>query len=87
MFSYFYSNRPGQEEGNIPFVEGSGFGKYSSNPQEIAKDVSSWLKSPKKMESMKKASLAAARPTATLDIAKEVAEIALARKKMKNLRP
>ena len=39
------------------------------------------------MESMKKASLAAARPTATLDIAREVAEIALKRKKMNKLRP
>ena len=68
-------------------MEGSGFGKYSSDPREIAENVSSWLKSPQKMESMKKASLAAARPTATLDIAQELAEIALQRKKMKNLRP
>ena len=39
------------------------------------------------METMKKASLAAARPSATLDIAQELAEIALQGKKMKNLRP
>ena len=73
--------RPGQEEGNIPFVEESGFGKYSSDPKEIADTVSSWLKSPKKMESMKRSALAAARPSATLNIAQELAEIAFVKKR------
>jgi len=83
LFAYL----PGQEEGNIPFVENSGFGKYSSDPNEIANTVTSWLQSPSKIESLKKASLEAARPSATLDIAKEVAKIAFERKKFKNLRP
>ena len=68
--------RPGQEEGNVPFVEDSGFGKYSSDPSVIADTVSSWLASPDTMESMKEAALAAARPAATLDIAKDLAEMA-----------
>lgn len=72
---------PGQEEGNVPFVEESGFGKYSSDPKVIADTVSSWLSSPETMESMKEAALAAARPSATLDIAKDLAEIAFASKK------
>ncbi len=73
-------HRPGQEEGNVPFVEDSGFGKYSGDPKVIADTVSSWLSSPKKMESMKTAALAAARPSATLDIAKDLAEIAFSKK-------
>jgi hypothetical protein len=76
-------NRPGQEEGNVPFVEDAGFGKYSGDPQLIADTVSSWLASPKKMESMKSAALAAARPSATLDIARDLADIAFATKTSK----
>lgn len=78
--SHHNIQRPGQEEGNVPFVENSGFGKYSGNPTVIADTVSSWLSTPEKMESMKAAALAAARPSATLDIAKDLAEIAFAKK-------
>jgi len=73
-------SRPGQEEGNVPFVENSGFGKYSGDPDEIADTVSSWLASPEKMASMKAAALRAARPSATLDIASDIAEMAFAKK-------
>jgi hypothetical protein len=73
-------HRPGQEEGNVPFVEEAGFGKYSGDPQVIADTVSSWLASPETMESMKSAALAAARPSATLDIARDLADIAFATK-------
>lgn len=72
--------RPGQEEGNVPFVETAGFGKYSGDPSVIADTVSSWLASPEKMASMKAAALKASRPSATLDIAGDLAEIAFAQK-------
>jgi UDP-N-acetylglucosamine:LPS N-acetylglucosamine transferase len=49
----------------------------------IADTVSSWLASPEKMESMKSAALAAARPSATLDIARDLADIAFATKTSK----
>jgi 1,2-diacylglycerol 3-beta-galactosyltransferase len=78
---YYIMKSPGQEAGNVPYVEESGFGKYSGDPTVIADTVSSWLASPEKMESMKNAALAAARPQATLDIAKDLAEIAFATKK------
>lgn len=71
MFSFL----PGQEEGNIPFVENAGFGKYSGDPSEIAEIVSTWLENPETLESMQDAALAASRPQATLDIAKDLAEI------------
>lgn len=76
-------HRPGQEEGNVPFVENAGFGKYSGDPNVIANTVSSWLASPDKLEEMRKAALKAARPSATLDIAHDLAEMAFAYKQQK----
>jgi 1,2-diacylglycerol 3-beta-galactosyltransferase len=76
----FLSQSPGQEEGNVPFVEDSGFGKYSPNPKVIADTISKWLANPEMMASMKSAALAAARPSATLDIAKDLAQIIFASK-------
>jgi hypothetical protein len=73
--------RPGQEEGNIPFVEDAGFGTYSSNPAEIAATVSSWLSSPEKLDTMQKAALAAARPQATMDIARDILSLLDERRK------
>ncbi|KAL3944339.1 MAG: hypothetical protein SGBAC_001586 [Bacillariaceae sp.] len=72
LFAYL----PGQEEGNVPYVESNGFGKYSSDPILIAETVSSWLATPEKMESMQQAARNASRPSATLDIAKDLAQIA-----------
>jgi len=65
----------------VPYVEDSGFGKFSGDPTVIAETVSSWLASPEKMAEMKRAALMAARPTATLDIAKDLAEMVFATKK------
>ena len=73
-------NSPGQEEGNIPFVENAGFGKYSGNPSEIADTVGSWLADPERLKTMQDAALGAARPHATLDIAKDLAEMVFAEK-------
>jgi 1,2-diacylglycerol 3-beta-galactosyltransferase len=66
---------PGQEEGNIPFVENAGFGKYSGDPAVIADTVSIWLSSPGMLAEMKQNALKAARPRATLDIAKDLGAI------------
>lgn len=77
--------RPGQEAGNIPFVENSGFGKYSGDPTEIADTVSSWLANPGVLQSMHQAALKASRPHATLDIAKDLAEIAFKEKEKQKI--
>ena len=66
---------PGQEEGNVPFVEEAGFGTYSGDPKKIAETVSMWLSSPEMLREMKEAALVAARPTATVDIAKDLAKM------------
>lgn len=72
LTNYLYINRPGQEEGNVPFVEDSGFGKYSGNPSIIADTVNEWLKSPEILQEMQSNALKAARPQATLNIAREL---------------
>jgi glycosyltransferase involved in cell wall biosynthesis len=75
-----FGGSPGQEEGNIPYVEDAGFGAYSGDPAEIAGTVAAWLSSPERLRSMRRSALAAARPRATLDIAGDLAEIAFAAK-------
>lgn len=65
----------------MPFVENAGFGKYSGDPTVIANTVSSWLASPDRLEEMRKAAFKAARPSATLDIAHDLAEMAFAYKR------
>ena len=77
MFSYL----PGQEAGNIPFVEDAGFGTYSGDPSVIAETVRSWLQSPETLQTMQTAALEAARPEATVDIARDLAEIVFATRK------
>jgi UDP-N-acetylglucosamine:LPS N-acetylglucosamine transferase len=76
----FDTYRPGQEEGNIPFVENAGFGKYSADPIEIAKIVSSWLASPNKLQELQQSALKSSRPHATLDIAQDIAAMVLQEK-------
>lgn len=70
-----HHHSPGQEEGNIPFVEEGGFGKYSSDPQIVASTVQSWIANPTLLAQMQQNALTAARPQATLDIARDIAKI------------
>ena len=79
-FSIFIYFSPGQEAGNVPYVEENGFGTYSGDPTVIAETVSSWLETPDKLQQMQKAALEAARPAATLDIARDIAEYLFERK-------
>lgn len=66
---------PGQEEGNVPYVEDNNFGTYCGNPNEIASTVVSWLNEPEMLSKMQASALKAARPSATIDIAKDLADI------------
>lgn len=65
----------------MPYVENAGFGEYSGDPKVIADTVSSWLASPDKLTEMREAALKAARPSATLDIAHDLAEMVFAHKR------
>lgn len=63
---------PGQEKGNVDFVEEQGFGSYSSKPDVIAKTVTSWLKDPEELAKRSKLSAACSRPNATQQIAEVI---------------
>ena len=80
LYLFFLRGRPGQEAGNVPYVEENGFGTYSGDPTVIAETVSSWLETPEKLQQMQTAALEAARPAATLDIARDIAEYLFERK-------
>lgn len=67
--------RPGQEEGNIPYVVDAGFGMYSSDPIVIGRTVREWLTQPEVLRQMQQAAYTASRPNATLDIAKDIGEM------------
>lgn len=83
LFNIYLSlKRPGQEEGNVPYVEDSGFGTYSGDPKTIAETVSTWLSSPEQLQTMKDAALEASRPSATVDIAKALAEMLFKEKEL-----
>eukprot|EP00546_Thalassionema_frauenfeldii_P020009 CAMPEP_0178900996 /NCGR_PEP_ID=MMETSP0786-20121207/3773_1 /TAXON_ID=186022 /ORGANISM="Thalassionema frauenfeldii, Strain CCMP 1798" /LENGTH=399 /DNA_ID=CAMNT_0020572041 /DNA_START=191 /DNA_END=1390 /DNA_ORIENTATION=- len=75
-----FSFLPGQEEGNVPYVEESGFGTFSSDPNVIASKVGEWLASPNALQSLQRAAKEASRPSATLDIAKDLASMVFAAK-------
>ena len=65
----------------MPYVENAGFGRYSPDPAVIADTVCTWLASPDMLKSMQEAAVAASRPSATLDIAKDVASIVFEHKR------
>ena len=67
--------RPGQEEGNIPYVVDAGFGTYSSDPLVIGSTVREWLSNPDVLHQMQQAAITASRPSATLDIARDIGEM------------
>lgn len=77
---------PGQEEGNVPYVVDNGFGCYQGSPTGIADTVQKWLERRQAnegsiLEDMREKALEAARPDATLDIARDLATMVYARKR------
>ena len=57
------------------YAVSGGYGAYSKNPVEIGETVACWLKNPDLLQKMKAAALKAARPRATYDIAREIADM------------
>eukprot|EP01054_Gregarina_sp_Poly1_P009227 Gregarina_sp_Poly_1__9226@NODE_569_length_7491_cov_137_215517_g446_i0_p1_GENE_NODE_569_length_7491_cov_137_215517_g446_i0NODE_569_length_7491_cov_137_215517_g446_i0_p1_ORF_typecomplete_len657_score71_51MGDG_synth/PF06925_11/9_7e43Glyco_tran_28_C/PF04101_16/0_11Glyco_tran_28_C/PF04101_16/1_6e14Glyco_trans_1_4/PF13692_6/1_1e04Glyco_trans_1_4/PF13692_6/5_7e03Glyco_trans_1_4/PF13692_6/0_00032Glyco_trans_1_3/PF13528_6/1_9e02Glyco_trans_1_3/PF13528_6/0_0051Glycos_transf_1/PF00534_20/0_086_NODE_569_len len=69
------SYMPGQEEGNVSFVLEGNFGAYCVEPKMIGVIVREWLTNPRfegKLINMGKRSRAAANPTASIDIARDL---------------
>ena len=82
---------PGQEEGNLPYVEENGFGCYKGTPEGIADTVEEWFAVSSVttegtvLETMKECALNAARPDATLDIARDLADMVYKRREELNI--
>lgn len=69
---------PGQEAGNVPFVTQGGFGVYTGmRPKKIAEAVSLFFKNDQLLSEMSSRALKAAKPDATIAIARDIANIAL----------
>lgn len=71
------SYMPGQEEGNVSYVLEGNFGAYCVDPKMIGVIVREWLTNPRfegKLINMGKRSRAAANPTASIDIARDLGE-------------
>jgi 1,2-diacylglycerol 3-beta-galactosyltransferase len=66
---------PGQEEGNVDYVVDAGFGCYRGNPDGIANTVEEWLAKSEMLDKMKCNALIASRPDATMDIARDLADM------------
>jgi len=69
------SHLPGQEAGNVPFVVGKGFGRFSKKPKVIAQTVSSWLQDDEELARLSAAALSAGQPEATKLIAKDLVKL------------
>jgi len=67
---------PGQETRNATFLYESGAGISGENPYTLGPRVAQLLASPARLEAMKRAARALARPHAALDIATELARLA-----------
>jgi len=63
---------PGQEAGNVPYVQEEGFGAYRKTPEAIASGVISWLSDPDRLSQLSANALRAARPLATYQIANDI---------------
>mmetsp|Transcript_46306 Transcript_46306/g.63003 ORF Transcript_46306/g.63003 Transcript_46306/m.63003 type:complete len:541 (-) Transcript_46306:567-2189(-) len=66
---------PGQEKGNVDYVQELGFGEYSSNPKEIASTVMSWIDNPDHLSELSTLARDNGRPGATYDIAHDLLEV------------
>mmetsp|Transcript_50940 Transcript_50940/g.91041 ORF Transcript_50940/g.91041 Transcript_50940/m.91041 type:complete len:517 (-) Transcript_50940:226-1776(-) len=66
---------PGQEKGNIEFVERMGFGVYTPKPEAIGNQVAQWLGDEDKLAKLRTSALAAGRPMATYRIAQDLGEL------------
>lgn len=65
-----YSKMPGQEDGNIGYVENQGAGVWAPHPDEMVSCIKGWLKNPDEMKKVAERSKNLAKPNASREIAK-----------------
>ncbi|MCS7060893.1 MAG: glycosyltransferase [Anaerolineae bacterium] len=71
-----YDRVPGQEEGNVDYVVNNGAGAWCPFPWMVVKQIRQWLSDPPKLDSLRSASAALAKPDSALEIARLVAQLA-----------
>jgi len=69
-----YSRIAGQEEGNVDFVVDAGAGVWAPRPREVVDALRTWTSDPDAMARAAAVSASLARPTASRDIARVIAE-------------
>jgi 1,2-diacylglycerol 3-beta-galactosyltransferase len=69
-----YSRLPGQEDGNISYVESEGAGIWAPEPEKIVATLRNWIKNPQERERAAEACRRLANPQAARQIASILAE-------------
>lgn len=69
-----YSKIPGQEDGNVTFVEDAGAGVWAPTPQQVVRTLTRWISRPLERARIAENAMRASRPYAAHVIAKRIAE-------------
>jgi 1,2-diacylglycerol 3-beta-galactosyltransferase len=70
-----YSKLPGQEDGNVTFVEEEGAGVWAPTPQEVVRALTRWISRPEERKKVIENCRQAGRPEAARKIAITIAEM------------
>jgi 1,2-diacylglycerol 3-beta-galactosyltransferase len=69
-----YSKLPGQEDGNITFVQEEGAGVWAPTPQEVVRALTRWISRPEEYKKVIENCRRAGRPEAARTIAKIIGD-------------
>lgn len=69
-----YARLPGQEDGNVTYVRESGAGVWASTPNRVVATLRTWVEDPQEREKVVAACRRAARPQASMTIARLIGE-------------
>lgn len=69
-----YSKLPGQEDGNVTFVQEEGAGVWAPNPQDVVKTLTRWITNPAEKQRVIENCQRAGRPEAARTIAHAIGE-------------
>jgi len=69
-----YAKIPGQEDGNVTFVEAEGAGVWAPKPQLVVRALTRWITRPEERRAIVEATRRAARPEAARCVARILAD-------------
>ena len=70
-----YAKLPGQEDGNVTFVQEEGAGVWAPYPQDVVRTLTRWISRPEECQRVIENCLRAGRPEAARTIAKTIGEM------------